>query len=90
MLGSEVEPYLLRALLRRTDDPEDLVVQVLHLLDLDPRLHTLLVEGPPEGFTWVAPSGGLDTWRDQIAPRSPGWFRGWFGGWFRARSGSRR
>lgn len=68
VLGSEVEPYLLRALLRRKGDPEDLVVEVLHLLGLDTRLHTILVEGPPADFTYVAPTGGLEAWRDQIEP----------------------
>jgi len=68
VLGSEVEPYLLRALLRRTGDPEDLVVEVLNLLGLDTRLHTILVEGPPADFTYVAPAGGLDAWGDRIAP----------------------
>lgn len=67
-LGSDVEPYLLRALLRRTGDPEDLVVEALHLLGLDTRLHTILVEGPPEHFTYVEPDGGLDAWGSVLKP----------------------
>lgn len=70
-LGSDVEPYLLRALLRRTGDPEDLVVEALHLLGLDTRLHTILVEGPPEHFTYVDPVGGLEAWGSVLTTSKP-------------------
>lgn len=77
-LGSDVEPYLLRALLRRTGDPEDLVVEALHLLGLDTRLHTILVEGPPEHFTYVEPDGGLEAWGSVLKPSKPRfWKRRW-------------
>ncbi len=78
VLGSEVEPYLLRALLRRTGDPEDLVVEALQLLGLDPRLHTILVEGAPADFRYVEPTGGFEVWRGRIgadAPRARRWRR---------------
>lgn len=74
VLGSEVEPYLLRALLRRTGDPEDLIVEALNLLELDTRLHTILVEGPPEGFEYVEPAGGFAAWRTVLkAIERPVW-----------------
>lgn len=66
-LGATTEPYLLRALVRRrSGDPEELVGDAAILLDLDPALYRALLLGPPEGFAYVEPAGGLSTWRSVL------------------------